>query len=586
MKTMPRKSPALEKPQKGFALPMAAIAMSTLVAVAGLGIDIGYVAYQQRLLNNAVDAAAMAGAQLLWDHSASDIKAAVISYAATHGSGGGAPTGYNKLSLDPTLVDPPEVYGEVRTSQNAFVSANATISGYNTIRVVQTAKVNLFFAKFLGPMTISATASAGAGGGGSSKPINAIIVMDTTTSMQSTDSQCGTYKIQCALDGAESMLKQLTSSQNQVALVTLPPLASSTDVDKDINNTLKNPWNPGSYVNTQTYMAGSDNTKPWLDSANSRSMLVGLTPSGSYLTGGYLNTANNLVKALGGHDKDGKAATKGIVAQGGRRTYISQAIKQAQSMLPAASTKYENAIILLSDGDANADTGNITDDTFTGYISGTTLTVTAVPTGSFIEVGTNLGTCSSSCGSGFKTGTFITKQTSGTFGGTGTYTLSQSQTVGSSAAPKNFTTDYDLLQCQQAVAAAREAKQAGTRIYVIGYDPSLSSGCGTDTTADFMYLPTGTTAVNTTPTTISGKAVKPCTALRWISGDKNQTDTSAPSTSEKRPYFFTTSSTCTTNNNINDIAGLFRQIGGVMAGARMIPSDDATKSDTVSSSKL
>ena len=68
---------------------------------------------------------------------------------------------------------------------------------------------------------------------------------------------------------------------------------------------------------------------------------------------------------------------------------------------------------------------------FTGYISGTTLTVTAVTSG-------NIGIGSVLSGSGVTSGTTITALGSGT-GSTGTYTVSPSQTAGSSGSPITIT---------------------------------------------------------------------------------------------------------------------------------------------------
>lgn len=63
---------------------------------------------------------------------------------------------------------------------------------------------------------------------------------------------------------------------------------------------------------------------------------------------------------------------------------------------------------------------------FTGAISTTTLTVTAVAAGS-IRIGTTIS------GTGVTPGTVITQQNTGTAGGTGTYTVNISQTVASTA---------------------------------------------------------------------------------------------------------------------------------------------------------
>ena len=68
---------------------------------------------------------------------------------------------------------------------------------------------------------------------------------------------------------------------------------------------------------------------------------------------------------------------------------------------------------------------------YTGYISGTTLTVTAISSG-FVGVGSVI------TGSGITTGTTISAYLSGT-GGVGTYTVSISQTAGSSGSPISIT---------------------------------------------------------------------------------------------------------------------------------------------------
>jgi hypothetical protein len=71
--------------------------------------------------------------------------------------------------------------------------------------------------------------------------------------------------------------------------------------------------------------------------------------------------------------------------------------------------------------------------TFQGYISGTTLTVTSVSSGTVI-MGTRY------TGTGVAAGTMINgNQISGTTGGVGTYPVDQSQNVGSAGAPVTFT---------------------------------------------------------------------------------------------------------------------------------------------------
>lgn len=77
---------------------------------------------------------------------------------------------------------------------------------------------------------------------------------------------------------------------------------------------------------------------------------------------------------------------------------------------------------------------NTTQANVTGYISGTTLTVTAVTSGT-LEVGQTI------YGAGVTTGTTITALGTGT-GGVGTYTVSVSQTVASSTSPETITANF------------------------------------------------------------------------------------------------------------------------------------------------
>jgi hypothetical protein len=76
--------------------------------------------------------------------------------------------------------------------------------------------------------------------------------------------------------------------------------------------------------------------------------------------------------------------------------------------------------------------GNTVASSFTGYISGTTLTVTALGAGSTVIIGSQI------TGAGVKAGTTITKSVSpsGSAGGPGTYEVSIAQTAGSSVPPQ------------------------------------------------------------------------------------------------------------------------------------------------------
>jgi hypothetical protein len=91
----------------------------------------------------------------------------------------------------------------------------------------------------------------------------------------------------------------------------------------------------------------------------------------------------------------------------------------------------------------------VTGASFTGSITGTTLTVSAITSGTIVAGGTLSGT-------GVTAGTTISTQLTGT-GGVGTYTVSVSQTVASTAMTTTAGSDATFTTYQSAVTACRGA---------------------------------------------------------------------------------------------------------------------------------
>jgi hypothetical protein len=113
---------------------------------------------------------------------------------------------------------------------------------------------------------------------------------------------------------------------------------------------------------------------------------------------------------------------------------------------------------------------------FTGSISGTTLTVTAMSTAiNDIRVGTFV------TGTGVATNTFITALGTGT-GGTGTYTVNNTQTVSSTTLTGAVfvTTSPYVQNCSSIASAVRETVTAGS--FVTGYSYKILSVGTTDFT--------------------------------------------------------------------------------------------------------
>ncbi len=97
------------------------------------------------------------------------------------------------------------------------------VSGYNGIQVTQQASVPTFFARAIGinSSTITATSKAAAGGGTQAAQYNVMIILDTTASMNTTDSNCKNSKgvaqtrEACAKAGALQLLTGLSNASRQ-----------------------------------------------------------------------------------------------------------------------------------------------------------------------------------------------------------------------------------------------------------------------------------------------------------------------------------------------------------------------------------
>ena len=296
----------------------------TLVGMSGfmaLAIDIGYLQHIHARLQASSDAAALAGGR--------DINCCATSIAVnTATSYSSVATGYNRIEgITVTMPTGPTL--KCLTS----LQSSLKCTGYdmaNAILVTQQATVPLFFAPILGidTATISASSIASAAGG-ATPPLNVMIVLDTTASMNNSNPSCGKTKLGCALAGIQTLLLQLSNPQNKVGLMAFPPMSNASqaaiqyDCKTSTNPTIATSYSTGVYP------------------------IVGLT--GTYLksTDKNLDGTSNLVKAVGG-----TSGCQSLTAAGGLGTYFAGAISAAQAVLP--SNGNQNVIIVVSDGDASS----------------------------------------------------------------------------------------------------------------------------------------------------------------------------------------------------------------------------------------
>jgi len=324
--------------------------------------------------------------------------------------------------------------------------------------------LTLFGVKSASSLTLR-TAATAAMRGAQNAQYNVAMVVDTTNSMGSndTDASCGSTRINCALAGVQTLLGNLTpctvssTSTNctpfdQVSLFTFPAVQA---------NTAKNDTTcPSSDPTIVPYFAptagGTWTNTNFSSSAPTYQLTTYLSDfSSNNTTGAPLNTSSALTIATGGGVGTKKNPCGGMQTPGGEGTYFAGVIYSALSSLAAAQAANpgsQNALIILSDGDADS-----------------------------------------------------TKITNGTNAGS-TYGSLQDQ-------------------CAQAVAAAQSASSmTDTTVYTIAYGAS-SSGCASDV-RNAKTNPSGT---NITPCqTMSQMATSPSTFYSDATASQNKGQCTSP----------------------------------------------------------
>ncbi|WP_263382798.1 Tad domain-containing protein [Granulicella arctica] len=334
--------------ERGQMLPVMALMMVILLGMAGFTMDLGRALYNQRALQASTDAAAMAGAQNL---PASTAVSTANQYSAV--------TGY--LNAHQNLPNVTMVSGypriECLSSLMAQGMACSAPGNGNAMMVRQQIVMPLLLMPVLGFKTMTLTATATASMNGSTpSPYNVVIVVDSTASMNSldSDSNCNSTRLACAMAGVQVLLQNLSpcgtglttcgaatngnvsNAVDTVSLYTFPAVASVSQAQLDFDCSTTSPQiAPYQYPVLPVYqIVGFSSDYRTSSSASS-------------LAGG-----SNLVKSVGG-----KANCTGLEAVGGEGTYYAGVIYAAQAALVAQALSNpgtKNILILLSDGDASA----------------------------------------------------------------------------------------------------------------------------------------------------------------------------------------------------------------------------------------
>ncbi len=314
-------SRTLLQDESGAVMILAALLFIPIFAgAAALAIDLGNAYFVQSRLQASADQAALAAAKDIYAGTA-------VTTASTYGSLN-APATY-AVTTNATL--------KCLTSMQNLGLACTGPGKANAIVVQEQTTAPLYFASLFGKKTLSLSATATASGAGGPAPLNVMIVLDTTASMNNSDPNCsvkGASRLNCALAGVQTLLAQLWNNVDQVGLMVFPGLQSASSAKYEY-------CSPKGTVQVAAY---NDNPVYQIIGASTDFRNAGNPPPKG------LNTSSNLVEAAGG-----SSSCSGVQAPGGVGTYYADVIKAAQAALVSTQKSgQKNVLIFLSDGDANA----------------------------------------------------------------------------------------------------------------------------------------------------------------------------------------------------------------------------------------
>jgi Flp pilus assembly protein TadG len=345
--TIPSFQRALDD-ESGQVLAWAVFVIILFLGIAGFSVDIGYGVLVKKELQTSADAAALAAAQHLADGTWHDV---AINYSASHGSN----NAYSSFTLNT-----PSITARCSTTvEGPPWNIPCTSTNPNVVTVQQTATFHTFFAWVLGHPTLTVSVVSAASKGAKPQPYNIAIVLDTTYSMNTRDSNCGNKtQLQCAEDAISVILGGLAPTEDNVSLFTFPAMdAATADNDTSCSSRQTPTGEPYTFPSTT---ATSMSTMPFTTSSGHSTTTVQTTYQITGFGNDYrssdtaksLSSSSTLTQAIGGVSR-----CTGIKVNDSQNTYFAATIYAAQSALlaeQAANPGTLNAMIILSDGNATA----------------------------------------------------------------------------------------------------------------------------------------------------------------------------------------------------------------------------------------
>jgi len=534
--------------EQGQGIALVLLMMMAMLGIAGLSVDVGRAYVLRQALQNEANAGALAAAgQVYYSSSTSQAQALATAY------GGGT---YNAVpNANAPVITPYCLNALMPTGQTCTSTSQS-----NAIRLTESANMNTLFMRIFGMRTMNVHATAMASMQGSAQPWNVVIILDATGSMSNAPASgsCSGYstKFACALHGVTTLLQRVNpcngastcttgssgNSNFRVALFSFPNVSSST-VSKFYTTCAAPTSIPYTFpaTNLTSYSQDAATNGPYYagNNASSPNERVPATYEdspinssngaadgdangfvvnywlGSSSSPAYLNSSSSIVKEVA-------ISTPCLTNPGGQGTYYAGVIYAAQAALTAEHALYpkaKNAIVILSDGQAQA------------VYNGTT------PSNSNLGVG-------------------APTQTSG-----GAPASDYLQYIASPTSTNYYPSATD--ECQQAIKAAQVAQAAGTKIYSVAFG-STSSGCTTSSGGTDSALWASATSGQPAFTALS--QITPCAVMKNI----------ASPTANNIDYFYadsvSTGNSCTsTANSVSNVGDIFSSIAATFTSPRLMP---------------
>ena len=185
--------------QSGQILPLTAVVLVALMGLGGLGMDFGRAYIAQARLQTYANAAALAAAGVVYNTSTTNN---ATTYANDYSASTGDENAISYLGTITTTV--------ATKCLNILLPGDTgctDTSPANAVVVTEKASISTTFMAVLGKKTINIAAVATASMQGSSQPWNIAIIIDSTGSMATVDSNCNNLtEFQCALSGVQALL--------------------------------------------------------------------------------------------------------------------------------------------------------------------------------------------------------------------------------------------------------------------------------------------------------------------------------------------------------------------------------------------